>query len=160
MNLKYVTLILSFFYISVCGVQAQQHYTMSMSGDSEDNFGDDLYERSMDVKTAGTTPEISKDSNFIANYHKRKVEKLVWERKSNLLQQANRQLEIEISRRKFEERINQRRHHYDKTLADAWVKSQTGKRDGRLWHDLMEEEKRCIEIVTLIFTVKIKLLKK
>ena len=28
-----------------------------------------------------------------------------------------------------------------KLLADAWVKSQTGKRDGRLWHDLMEEEK-------------------
>ena len=35
-------------------------------------------------------------------------------------------------RRKFQERLDQ--------IHSAWVISRTGKRDGRLWHELMPDE--------------------
>ena len=130
-------------------LKAQQNYLSSMTGDSEDNFGDDLFERAEDISTGesqgydnsyGQDPKVKSPGSSLSDYLKRSVENMKLERKKSLLKQANRQLNHEIQRRKFQERLDQRNHHYEKVIAEAWVISRTGKRDGRLWHELMPDE--------------------
>ena len=129
-------------------LKAQQNYLSSMTGDSEDNFGDDLFERAEDISTGesqgydnsyGQDPKL-RPRIFLIGLPETIRRKYEVRKKKSLLKQANRQLNHEIQRRKFQERLDQRNHHYEKVIAEAWVISRTGKRDGRLWHELIDEQ--------------------
>lgn len=82
------------------------------------------------------------DANILPKSKLRIAETHALRRKTMLLAEANRRLFFNIKDTRRMARRASSLNNREQLLADAWASSATGKRDGRPWSDLFDDEKR------------------
>ena len=129
--MKYLIRILFLLYLSK-NLNGQEIYGEMLSP-YIDGMGSDLYSEAN--KTFLNPHLLPKSKLRIAEMH-------ALRRKTMLLAEANRRLHFNIKDTRRMARRASSLNNREQLLADAWANSATGKRDGRLWSDLFDDEKR------------------
>ena len=97
-----------------------------------DGRGADLYNEAN--KTAVNPSLLSKSELRVAEKH-------ALRRKIMLMAEANRRLHFDIIETRSNARKAYRAQSHENMIADAWHNSPTGRRDGRTWSDLYDDER-------------------
>ena len=129
--MKYLIRILFLLFLSK-NLNGQEIYGEMLSP-YIDGMGSDLYSEAN--KTFLNPDLLPKSKLRIAEMH-------ALRRKTMLLAEANRRLHFNIKDTRRMARRASSLNNREQLLADAWANSATGKRDGRLWSDLFDDEKR------------------
>jgi len=129
--MKYLIRILFLLFLSK-NLHGQEIYGEALSP-YIDGRGSDLYNEAN--RTILNPDILSKSKLRIPEMHRLR-------RQTMLLAEANRRLHFDIKETRRMARRANSFHHREQLLADAWSNSPTGKRDGRPWSDLFEDEQQ------------------
>lgn len=129
--MKNLLLILIFSSVSSSFLYSQEVYGERLSP-YIDGRGVDLYNEAN--KTAVNPSLLSKSELKVAEKH-------ALRRKIMLMAEANRRLHFDIIETRNNARKAYRAQSHENMIADAWHNSPTGRRDGRTWSDLYDDER-------------------